>query len=100
MRKKAVLIVRRSSFVADFSRILLEEGLLLPGLCQLPLQFLDPLLQPLVVETEKIQTIQQLFTLDIRPLQRALQPGQLKLCLLSVFDHGTHAYASVDRHRE
>ncbi|CAE6702096.1 hypothetical protein NSPZN2_10786 [Nitrospira defluvii] len=86
--------------LADLFRILLEESLLLPGLCQLPLQLLNPLLQALVVEAEKIQTIQQLLTLDIRPLQRALQPGQLKLCLLSVFDHGTHAYASVDRLRE
>ena len=78
----------------------LEESLLLPRFCQLTLQLVHTLLQTLVVEAEKIETIQQLFTLNIRPFQRAPQSGQLELSLLPVFKPGTHAYASVDRHPE
>ncbi len=78
----------------------LKESLLLPRLCQLTLQLVHALLQTLVVEAEKIETIQQLFTLDIRPFQRAPQSGQLELCLLPVFKPGAHAYASIDRHQE
>ena len=80
------------------SRPELEQRLLLLDLCQLTLQIVYTLLQPLVVEAKKIETVQQLLTLDIRPFQRALQSGQFKLCLLPVLKPGTHAYASVDRH--
>jgi hypothetical protein len=66
----------------------------------LTFQLVHTLLQPLVVEAKQIETIQQLFTLDIRPLQRAPQSSQLELCLLSVLKPGTHAYASVDHDPE
>lgn len=55
----------------------LEEGLLLLNFRQSALQLLHTFLESLIVETEPIETIQQLLALDIRPFQRAPQSGQL-----------------------
>jgi len=59
--------------LADFFRILLEERLLLLELGQLTLQLIHAFLETLIVEAQQIETIQQLFPLDIRPFQRPPQ---------------------------
>ena len=76
----------------------LEQRLLLVDFRQSAFQIVDTLLKTLIVQTQKIEAIQQLFALDVRPIQRALQSGQLKLRLSPIIEPGTHAYASVDRH--
>ena len=68
--------------LANFFSILLEHGLLLFKPLDLTLQFLHSILQPGVVEPKQIQAIQELLSLDLRPLQRPFQPRQLELDLL------------------
>lgn len=63
----------------------LEQDLLLSDFRQPALQLFDTFLQALIIEAEKIEAIQQLFALNVRPFQRAPQTGQFELCLLTVF---------------
>ena len=65
-----------------FLTTLLEQRLLLSSLLDLTHQLLHSPLQAGVVEPIHIQTIQEFFSLDLRPLQRPFQPLQLKLSLL------------------
>jgi hypothetical protein len=74
----------------------LEEWSLLFEFRQLAFKIVQALLQTLIIQTEHIQAIQQLFTLDNGPFQRALQSDQLKLCLSPLIQSRTHARASVD----
>lgn len=53
----------------------LEQDLLLCDFRQSALQFFDTFLQALIIEAEKIEAVQQLFALNVRPFQRALQTG-------------------------
>jgi len=68
--------------LADFFSILLEQRLLLLEPIHLTLQLLDAILQTGVLEPKQVQAIQELLLLDLCPLQRSLQPLQLKLDLL------------------
>ena len=61
----------------------LEERLLLFALRQPAFQIVHALPQTLVIQTQEIETIQQLFALNVRPCQRALQSGQFELGLTS-----------------
>ena len=55
----------------------LEKGLLLLELGQLALQLIHTFLETLIIQAQQIETIQQLFPLDIRPFQRSPQSSQL-----------------------
>ena len=68
--------------LADFFSILLEQRLLLLEPFDLTHQLLDAILQAGILEPKQVQAIQELLSLDLRPLQRSLQPLQLKLDLL------------------
>jgi len=68
-----------------------KQRLLLLDLRQSALQILHALLQPLIVQTQQVQAIQELFALNPGPFQRTPQSGQLQLRLLSVVGPGTHA---------
>lgn len=63
-------------------RVMLEQRLLLLKIIYPALQLLDPILQTGVFKPKEVQTIQELLSLNLRPLQRSLQPLQLKLSLL------------------
>jgi hypothetical protein len=68
--------------LADFFSILLEQRLLLPEPFDLTHQLLHAILQMGVIEPKQVQAIQELLSLNLRPLQRSFQPLQLKLDLL------------------
>jgi hypothetical protein len=69
-------------FTVHGSRFLLEQRLLLLKPFDLTHQLLHAILQTGVVEPKQVQAIQELLSLNLRPLQRSLQPLQLKLDLL------------------
>jgi len=66
----------------DFFSILLEQRLLLLKPFDLTHQLLHSILKTDVVEPKQVQAIQELLSLNLRPLQRSFQPLQLKLDLL------------------
>ena len=68
--------------LADFFSILLEQRLLLLKPFHLTHQLLHAILQTGIVEPKQVQAIQELFSLNLRPLQHSFQPLQLKLDLL------------------
>ncbi len=68
--------------LAAFFSILLEQRLLLLQPVYLTYQLLHAILQTGIVEPKQVQAIQELLSLNLRPLQRSLQPLQLKLDLL------------------
>jgi len=68
--------------LADFFSILLEQRLLLPEPFDLTHQLLHAILQTGVIEPKQVQAIQELLSLNLRPLQRSFQPLPLKLDLL------------------
>ena len=70
------------TMLTDFFSILLEQRLLLLKPIYLTHQLLHAILQTGVVEPKQVQAIQELLSLNLRPLQRSLQPLQLKLDLL------------------
>jgi len=77
-----------SRFTPHVSRFLLEQRLLLLKPFDLTHQLLHAILQTGVVEPKQVQAIQELLSLNLRPLQRSLQPLQLKLDLLPFVNPG------------
>src|SRR5467141_4145939 len=70
------------TLLAGFFSILLEQRLLLLKPFDLTHQLLHAILQTGVVEPKQVYAIQELLSLNLRPLQRSFQPLQLKLDLL------------------
>ena len=62
----------------------LKQGLLLLEPFDLTHQFFHSILQAGILAPKQVQTIQQLFLLDLCPLQRSLQSFQLQLDLFTI----------------
>ena len=88
------------TLLAGFFSILLEQRLLLPKPFDLTHQLLHTILQTGVVEPKQVQAIQELLSLNLRPLQRSFQPLQLKLDLLSFVSRKCHVSSTYPRTRK
>jgi hypothetical protein len=84
----------------DFFSILLEQRLLLPEPFDLTHQLLHTILQAGVVEPKQVQAIQELLSLNLRPLQRSFQPLQLKLDLLPFVSREYHVSSTYPARRK
>ncbi len=86
--------------LTDFLSILIEQRLLLPEPFDLTHQLLHTILQTGVVEPKQVQAIQELLSLNLRPLQRSFQPLQLKLDLLSFVSRKCHVSSTYPSTRK
>ena len=76
--------------LTDFFSILLEQWLLLLETIHLTLQRLYAILQTHVLEPKQVQAIQELLSLNLRPLECSFQTLQLQLGLLLLVSREWH----------
>ena len=86
--------------LAGFFSILLKQRLLLLKPFDLTHQLLHSILKTDVVEPKQVQAIQELLSLNLRPLQRSFQPLQLKLDLLPFVSRKCHVSSTYPARRK